>query len=220
MKIVIAGGHDRADFLIGSLLQKNHKLIVINEDNQYCEYLADVHRIPIIYGDPRKKYILGDARIHNYDVLIAITSNDADNLAICQMAKKDFAIKKAVCTVTNPKNVDIFKKLGVNTVISATYMLAKFIEQASTIENLIKTLAIEEKVIMSEVILDNNSISTNRKVNELSFPKDAIISCIIRDSEALVPNGNTVLLPNDKLLIISSPQNQFSAVEAVTGGKV
>lgn len=218
MKIVIAGGHDRADFLIGSLLQKKHKLIVINEDKEYCEYLADIHGVPVVYGDPRKKYVLSDARIHKSDVLIAITSSDTDNLAICQMAKKEFSIKKAVCTVTNPKNVEIFKKLGVNTVISATYMLAKFIEQASTIENLIKTLSIEEKIIMSEVLLDEYSIGVNKRISDLNFPKDAIISCIIRGSEPLVPNGNTVLLPNDKLLIISSINNQHSVIQAVSRG--
>ena len=31
MKIVVAGGRNKADFLIGSLLEKQHEVIVINE---------------------------------------------------------------------------------------------------------------------------------------------------------------------------------------------
>ncbi len=216
MKIVIIGGRDQADFLIGSLLAKKHSLSVINEDKTYSEYLSETHNISVLNGDPCKLYILDQAHIKNFDVLIALTPNDADNLAICQTAKRLYNIKKAVCTVVNPKNVEVFKKLGVNTVISATYMIAKFIEQASTIENLIKTLSIEdEKMILSEVVVDENFYCSDKKIAELSFPQNTIISCVIRGSEMIVPNGATVLKPGDKLLIISTPETQSAAVCAI-----
>lgn len=221
MKIVIAGGRDQADFLIGSLLSKKHALIVINEDHAYCEYLSEAHDITVLNGDPCKLYILNQAHINSFDVLIALTPNDADNLAICQTAKRLYSVKKVVCTVINPKNVEVFKKLGVNTVISATYLISKFIEQASTIENLIKTLSIEdEKVIMSEVIVDRNFFCVGKKVAEITFPENAIISCVIRGTEMIVPNGSTVLLAGDKLLIISTPENQAAAIAAINEAPV
>ena len=40
MKIVVAGGRNEADFLIGMLKIGKHKLIVINEDRSYCEHLS------------------------------------------------------------------------------------------------------------------------------------------------------------------------------------
>ena len=48
------------------------------------------------------------------DIVIALREKDADNLEICQMAKRLFAVKKTVCTVRNPKNVEIFELLGVD----------------------------------------------------------------------------------------------------------
>ncbi len=218
MKIVIAGGRDQADFLIGSLLDKKHKLIVVNDDSGYCEYLASTHQIPIVNGDPCKQYILEDAQVHGCDVLIALTSNDADNLAICQSAKRVFAVKKVVCTVSNPKNVDIFKKLGVNTVISATYMVSQYIEQATTIESLIKTLSIEdEKVLISEVLVGGNYPCVNKKVAQIPFPSHTIIGCIIRNTDMIVPKGQTVIEAGDKLLVITSRNNQQKAISAITG---
>ncbi len=218
MKIVIAGGRNKADFLIRSLLRKNHKLIVINDDDTYCEYLAQTHDIPIVYGDACKNYVLREAKIQGADIIIALRPDDADNLAICQVAKRIFGVKKAVCIVSNPKNVEIFKKLGVNTAISATYLVANMVEQASTIGNFIKTLSIEdEKVILTEMLVDENFPVTNQKIMDISFPTDAIISCIIRGDDILVPNGQTVIFKNDKLLIISSPQNQDVAIRAVSG---
>lgn len=49
-----------------------------------------------------------DVKIRGFDVVIALCEKDADNLEICQMAKRLFAIKKTGCTVRNPKNVDLF----------------------------------------------------------------------------------------------------------------
>ena len=220
MKIVVAGGRQKADFLIGSLLNKNHKLIVINDDLNYCEYLAQNHQMPIVFGEPCKQYVLDEAKINGYDVIIALKPDDADNLEICQSAKRLYGIKKAVCIVSNPKNVDVFKKLGVNTVISATYTIANIIEQASTIENLIKTLSIEdEKVILSEVLVNEDYPVKNKKIMDIKFPSNVIVSCIVRNHDMIVPNGQTVILQNDKLLVISTPENQPSAIKAISGGK-
>jgi len=220
MKIVIAGGRNKADFLIGMLLDKKHKLVVICDDEKYCEYLADTHDIPIVIGDPCKQYVLDEAHIKNFDVLIALKPDDADNLAICQMAKRIYNIKKNVCIVSNPKNVDVFKKLGVNTVISATYMIANRIEQASTIESLIKTLSLDdEKAVISEILIEKHYPVTDKKIIDLKFPQNVIIGCVIRGTNMIVPNGQTVIRDNDKLLVISSPENQSNAISVISGGK-
>lgn len=130
MKIVIVGGSSEVDYLIASFLNKNHHLVVINEDRKYCDYLSSEHNIPVTCGDPCRQFVLEEAQIYGYDMLIALKNDDADNFAICQYAKKLYNIKKSICTVSNPKNVDVFKKLGIDTVISATYIVANMIEQA------------------------------------------------------------------------------------------
>ena len=46
MKIVVAGGRSKADFLIGSLLEKKHEVTVINDEEAYCRYLSEKYNIP------------------------------------------------------------------------------------------------------------------------------------------------------------------------------
>lgn len=217
MRIVIVGGYNKADFLIDSLLKKNHKLIVVNEDKDYSEYLSMKYDISVVCGDPCKQYLLEEAEIDDFDILISLMEKDQDNFAICQTAKKIYNIKKVVCIVTDPKNVDIFKKLGLDTVISATYSISKLIEQASTIESLMNTLSLEnEKIIMSEILIDKNYLSVGKKLSEIVFPENAIISCILRNNSMIVPNGNTVIEFGDKLFIISTPENQKEALNSIT----
>ena len=218
MKIVVAGGRNKADFLIGSLLTKKHKLIVINDDQYWCEHLSAVHGVNVFCGDPSRKDVLQEAEIEDSDVLIALTPSDADNLAICQYAKKYFNVGKVLCTVSNPKNVEIFRKFNVDTAISATYMVAKYIEHATTVKNIIKTFSFEEEdVVVSEVIVDPEYKSVGKKIMDLKFPANAIIGCIVRRNKMLIPNGMTEIRPNDKLLIMSSSDNQQKAIEAIEG---
>lgn len=219
MKIVVAGGRNKADFLIGSLLEKKHDVTVINDDEEYCKYLAEKYNLPVVTGNPCKQYILEEADIYHADILIALRPSDPDNLAICQTAKKIFHVKKAVATVSNPKNVAIFKKLGVNTAISATYTISKIIERASTIENLVNSLSIEhDEIVMSEILLTPTTSVVGLKVKDLVLPENVIICCILRNADMIVPNGETVLQINDKLVILSKPQIQDKVIELFAKG--
>lgn len=214
MKIIVAGGRNKADFLIGSLLEKKQEVTVINDDDEYCSYLSEKYNIPVVVGNPCKQYVLEEAEVDHADILIALRPNDPDNLAICQTAKKIFHVKKVVATVSNPKNVSIFKKLGVNTAISATYTIARIIEQASTIENLVNSLSIEhENIVMTELLLTKESYVVNKKLKELSMPENVIVCCILRNVEMIVPNGETILLEHDKLLILSQTAMQDQVLD-------
>jgi trk system potassium uptake protein TrkA len=151
--------------------------------------------------------------------MIALKESDADNLEICQMAQKVYNIKKTVCVVSNPHNVEIFKALGVNSPISATYIVANLIEQASTLDVFMKSLELEEdKVIVTEIIVEPDFPVVDKKIMDMELPKNVIIGSIIREGKMMIPNGSTEILSNDKLIIISSKEDQLKAVDAI-GGK-
>lgn len=221
MKIAIAGGGSEAKFLMEMLLKKEHTLVLINEDRRFCESLsAQFEKSMVIFGDPRKVRILKAAEIDGFDIIISLCEEDADNLAICQMGKTMFSIEKNVCTVTNPKNVEIFRKLGVNHVISSTYTLANMLEQVSTVENIVQTLPLEDgNIVLTELSIEHDSPAAGLCVKDIKgFPKNSIISCLIRDSGMTVPNGDTVIMPGDKLIIVSSSGADKTA-ESVLAGK-
>lgn len=220
MKVVVAGGQKKADFLIELLLNKKYKLKILNDDADYGNYLAKKYGIPVFINDPSSYDSLEEADIYDYDLLIALTPVDADNLVICQTAKKFFKVKKVVSIVNNPRNVDVFKDLGVDTAISATYLVAKMIEQASTFESIVNTLMIESnQVAITDVIVSNTSPLINRELKDIKFSSGITIGCILRGSSVVIPKGDTVIMENDKLLIISEADKQDEVLETVFGKK-
>ncbi|MEF3693476.1 MAG: TrkA C-terminal domain-containing protein, partial [Acholeplasmataceae bacterium] len=118
--------------------------------------------------------------------------------------------------VRNPKNVEIFKKLGVDSVISSTYLLAQTILNESSVEKILKTLSIEdEKIVMIELGVEADYSLVNKRIMDIQFPKNINISCIFRDPHVIIPNGSTVIKPDDKLIIISTPNEQEEIIEFI-----
>jgi trk system potassium uptake protein len=216
MKIVIAGGKAEADFLISSLAE-HHKLTIINPDKEYARYLADTHRLPVNCGDPCKEYILAEAEINGFDVLISLMPEDADNLAICQLAKEKFAIKKTVAIVANPRNVELFRTFGVTEVVSSAYMIAHHLAQISTLNNLVNSFSLEdEKIILTELDVADGCRYSDIPVCDMKLPPHVIITCIIRNGNMIVPNGQTVVKGGDRLVILSPAETQNRLIALFT----
>jgi len=217
-RVVIVGGRQEADFLISLLQEKRFDLTVINEDKAYCEVLAGKHNIPIFCGRYEKLITLHNAGIRGADIIITLMENDADNFVVCQAARKIFNVARIVATVNSPKNVEVFKQLGINTVISATYTVSTIIEQASIVGDIVNTLSLDdEKVVISKITVKEDSPILGRQIMDIVFPNNAIISCIIRDTGVTVPSGQTLINLGDKLMVISDKSAQGEVVKAVTG---
>ncbi|MDO4589416.1 MAG: TrkA family potassium uptake protein [Fusobacterium sp.] len=219
MNIIIAGEGKEIHFLIKSFTSKGHEVIVINKDEETCKKIARIHEtITVVCGDPTKLDILNDSGIVYADMIIALTSQDPDNLIICQTAKNIFNVRKTFSIVNDPENVEIFKQLGLDTVISTTDIISRMIEEKISLEEITNLLSVEEgKVSIFEIVMVEDNPVINKKLSEINLPNDAIISCILRGSDAIIPRGNTTILAGDKLIILSLPAVQADILKVLKG---
>ncbi|MCQ2793564.1 MAG: NAD-binding protein [Bacilli bacterium] len=216
MKIVIAGGSNTADYIIKNFKGHSHQLTIINFDREAANYLAKSSKLPVFYGDPTKPYCLKDAHIEGSDIFIALGNRDCDNYVSCLLAKKVFNVKKCICICSNPKNVEVFKQLGIDSVISSTEQLVQSILSESSLESLIKTMSLEdEKIVLTEIIIKSTYYIAHKHIMEINFPKTGSIACIYRRPRVIIPNGSTLILPKDKLIVLSTPNDQKSIIDFV-----
>lgn len=217
MKIVVAGGLHAADFILKSF--KSHrkdKVIVINESKESSIYLSRSNKIPVIYGNPFSKKVLEDAHVYEADIFVSLGRCDTDNYVACLLAKDIFKIKKCICIVENPKNVEIFRELGIDTVISSTQLLVSSVLAESSLENLIKAVSLEDdKIVMTEVVIKSTYEVAHKRIADISFPKTGNISCIYRRPNVIIPNGSTMILPKDKLVVVSTPNHQKELIKFI-----
>ena len=216
MKIVIVEGRHEADYVISMFKSSKNKLIVINSDEEVCKYLSKKNMIDVLFGRPTKEYDLRCAEIENADVFISLCPNDVEAYVSCKMAKMIFNVKRVVATVINPKNVDLFHKLGISSVICSTHLLAQSIKNESSLEDLLKTISLEDdKICITEVKIQQEYDICDKTLKDIQLPDFVSVSCVYRYPHVIIPNGNTKLLVNDKVLLVSTKDNQETVINLV-----
>ena len=128
MYIVIAGGGKIGAYLAGVLLQSDNAVAVIEEDLDTADMLSEVleGRYMVIHGDGCDSKYQEDAGIRRADVFVATTGQDDDNLVSCEIAQRVFNVPRCIARVNSPKNIRIFKEVGIE-FVSSTSLIANLI---------------------------------------------------------------------------------------------
>lgn len=63
-----------------------------------------------------------------------------------------------------------------------------------------------------EVSIPIDSLHANKRIVELGFPRNALIVMIERNKQYITPNGNTIIMPGDNLLIMTNSSRDLSAI--------
>lgn len=219
-RVIVVGGRKKADYIVQSLLGRKMEVTVVNDTEDFCVEMS--HKYPhalVACGDGTKPFLYEDLHIENADIFIAMMPSDADNLVAAQMAKEQFKVQRVFCTVSNPGNVEIFKKLGIKNVISSTYIVSRMIEQLAVIKEIDNYLPLENgRVAVLELKIDEYSLVANKKLNQLTLPKESIIACIIRGAQTIIPNGETQILPFDKCVVVVNEKSKDEIIAILTKG--
>ena len=209
MKIVIAGGTNEAEYIVHLFNKRGNKLVVINPSRETAELIVEAERIKVYNGAPWKAFALEESGAQDADIFISLCSEDTENYTSCMLAKTCFGAKKCICLVNDPKNVDLFEELGVDSVICSTYLLGDSIKNESSVEDIIKAISLDNnKIVMIEATVLSNFEISGKKIMDIHFPKYASISCIIRGKDVIIPNGQIEIMPKDKLMMVTSPADQ------------
>ncbi len=208
MNIVIIGGGKVGYYLAKTLLSFNHKVSVVEMDRKLCEKLADELNITVYHGDATNIDVLKNADAEKADIFIAVTGQDEENLIACQLAKNNFRVKKTIARVNNPKNTNVFLKLGVDSPVSSTTVITDLIEQEVDYEGMkILTSIKNNKIVISEIEIRKNSPGYNKRVKDIKIPKDCQLLSVIKNQEVLKPGEHLVLLEGDSVIVVSDAES-------------
>ena len=201
---MLIGGRSKAKSMAVSLLGQGYQVTAINDDYEDCLKLAEIHGLKVVFGNGTKPYILEEAGAEDFDIAIALTSKDADNLVACQLCKKKYSIKKTVSLVGDPNKTEFFYKMGVDSVVCAVSAVTGIIQQQAFIDEMTNVLPFGTgRVQIIEVRIQEGSPAAGKKLWEMALPNEGIVGCILRGDTTLIPKGNTRILAGDTLVVIT-----------------
>lgn len=217
MFIIVAGGGKLGYYLLKELLHKNQEVVLIEVNKSRSKLIVEELGNLVITGDACDPLILEKAGIGRAEMIMANTGSDEANLIICQIARKKYRVPTTIARVNNPKNDDIFKKLGVDSTINSIETILSIIERKLAYKGIMITLGQEGDVEIIQTKLTKTSPAVEKTINGIHLPKDALISAVIRGGEIIKPDSDTDLRLND-ILITLTPVGQFEELRKALMG--
>src|SRR4030043_2192453 len=218
MYIIIVGGGSVGYHLCKALLREGHEVLVMDKDGAKCENVEDEWGSVCVRGDGCEVATLAEVGASRAEVFIAATDGDEDNLVACQIAKYKFGVPRTIARVNDPKNEEIFRKLGVDCPISVTNLILEHIEEKIPNHPLIHLLTMgEEKIEIVEVKILEGSKAVGKSVKELALPSDSILALLIRiGKQPQVPTADTILEVNDRIIALTTTDSEETLQEKLT----
>ena len=217
-KILLIGGMEKVKVLGKSLVNKGFKVTIINKDYDDCMELARLKGVSVIHGDGTKPCILDEAGVEDCDFSICLSSRDEDNLTASEICKKKYNVSKTVSLLSDPSKKDFFLKMGIDSVVSATQTVTNIIEQQAFIDEMTNIIPIGQgQARIIEVVVAKDSPVEGKMIKGITFPKGAIIGCIMRDNKTIIPGGDTELKGNDVLVVIADSENEKEVISKIVG---
>jgi trk system potassium uptake protein TrkA len=205
---VIVLGASKLGVRIAESLHKKYKVKLIEVDKDRCLEVADQldSDILIIHGDANDVDLLKEEGIEDTDAFIAVTGNSETNIISCLVAKKSNVAK----TIALVKNVDYFaisQEIGVDSMINKKLLAADFIfryvRQGEVLA--VNSLpGVDAEVLEFEI--KHHCKMLKAPLQELGFPKEAIVAGVVRDNEGMIVLGTYQFKLNDRVVVFCKPE--------------
>ena len=209
MYTIVVGGGKVGYYLAKELLAENHEVLVIEQNAAKCERIAEELGDVVLQGDGCEATTMEIAGFGRADMVVAVTGDDEDNLVSCQVAKVKFNVPRTVARINNPKNQEIFRRLGIDYTISATAAVLAQIEPELPTHQVIRLLAMSSGLELVGVKVPPASGVIDKRIKELLLPHQSLIVLVI-DKEGMprLPTPETQIHAEDEIVAVTPQENE------------
>lgn len=212
-RVFIAGGTP-IGFEVARQLQEGEVSVrLVEPDATRCQGMAEtLEKVLILHGEMTDQSLLREEHIEDADFFVS-TSNDEDANILASLLAKRLGAKKTITLVRQLHYLSVLPAIGIDAVVSprlsAIGRIMHYIRKGKILS--VATLKEEAAEVIETVALETSDI-VNRPIRELKFPKGAIIGAVVRGEEVIIPGGDDVILPDDRVVIFAL-QSAISKVE-------
>jgi trk system potassium uptake protein len=218
MRVTVAGAGAVGRSIAAELVEADHEVMLIERDLAQVEPEA-VPQAEWVHADACELASLEEARVQGCDVVIAATGDDKVNLVVSLLAKTEFAVRRVVARVNDPRNEWLFTDAwGVDVAVSTPRMLAAMVEEAVSVGDVVRTMTLRQGTAnLVEVTLPASTPLAGRAVHEVPLPREAALVAILRGGRVIVPQPDDPLEPGDELMFVAGEDVEEEIQRVLSG---
>ncbi len=212
--IMIVGGDRIGYYLAEMLSQKKLSIKLIEDDRDRAEELADaLPRVTVIHGNGTQHDLLVEEGIQAVDAFVALTNIDEENMIVSMFANK-MGVEKSITQIKSDNLFNMLGELGIENTVSPkrivadriiSYIRALSNDKGSNVLTLYRL--VNDSVEALEFATRGEEEFYNKPLKTLKTKENCLIAAIIRDSQVIIPDGNTCILQGDNVIVVTTHKN-------------
>lgn len=207
MSVVIAGAGEVGFHIARSLYSEGYEVAII-EANEKAANRAESLDALVVRGNAAATSYLEEAGIREAKNFIAVTGSDEVNMVACSIAKsygvRTIARINHTDYIDRPVSLDRFKLLGIDVAICPDLVAAhKIVRILTSPPALLETdVFAKGKIKVVQVIPGADAPVMGNAIRDVYWPKGTNLAAIFRKSDVIVPQGNDVIQPGDRVVMV------------------
>lgn len=224
MKIIVMGAGELGRLLASTLSEENHDVVIVENDAEEVARVSDKFDAMTIEGSCSSVGILKRAGAENADALLAVSGDEASNILACQIAHK-LGVKHTVCRLYSNDCFSEEDGIGPDTFglwrtfsspeESAEKILA-VLTSPITLESISFTHPDASMLVLE---ITRSSILQGVRIRDIPGPellRKIRFAALIRDGQLLIPHGETLLIPGDRVYVAGRREDVDAFVDWAT----
>lgn len=214
MNIIIAGSGKVGTTLARQLSSEGCNITLIDSDAAVLETNLERYDVFAIHGNCASMGVLLQAGVKDADLLIAATNLDEVNLLCCTTAHGMNPDLHTIARIRNPDYTDQIYEMrstfGLSMSINPEKQAAREIERLLKFPGFLRRdVFAKGRTEIVELRIDRNSKLLGIQLMDMSaMLKCRVLVCaVLRDGNALVPNGTFVFRENDRVFVTAPTED-------------
>ena len=206
-RVMIIGGGS-IGFRLATLLEKDSVYTKIIEKNpDRCTELAEkLNKAVVLHGDGSDQELLRAENVRNMDVVVTLTNDEQTNILTSLLVKR-MGAPKIITKISKFSYFPLMSMIGLKQVVSprlsAINTIIQHIRRGKVLSA--KSIKDEQAEIMEAVALETSDI-VGKPIKEISIPEGTLVTGIIRNDTVIIPTGESVIEPGDRIIIFAKRQ--------------
>jgi len=201
--LIIGGG--RIGLRLANLLEESSVYCkIIEQEPDRCAYLAErLNKAIVLHGDGSDHGLLAEENIQDMDIVITLTKDEETNILASLLAKR-MGARKSITRISKFSYFPLMNAIGLEQVVSPRLSAINTILQHIRKGKVLSAISIkgEQAELIEAVALETSEIVAN-PLRNISFPKGAMVVGIIRQENIIIPTGESVIQPDDRVIIFA-----------------
>lgn len=215
-RVMIAGGGNIGSRLAAAL-EDDYEVKLVDHNKDRAEKLAErLRHTLVLVGDATDEELLLQENVDEMDVFCALTNDDEDNIMSCLLAKR-MGARKVIALINRATYVDLLQGGEIDVALSPAQatigpLLTHIRRGDVAVVHSLRRGAAEalEAVVHGD---EKSSKLVGRRIEQVPLPEGASIGAILRGETVIIAHHDTVIRPEDHLIIFVPNKRQVAQVE-------